>query len=102
MDNDPSEISESSKAAMIVLHVYSVESELLNIPARSSDLNPIIKNIFHIVKSNLREEAINKHIEAEKFLTISGKTCMTYCALNGIPYDVSDKTIASLSKHVDL
>jgi transposase len=48
MDNDP---SQSSKAAMNALR--SVESELLKIPARSPDLNPI-ENIFHIVKFNLQ------------------------------------------------
>jgi hypothetical protein len=44
VDNDP---SQSSKASMNALR--SVESELLKIPARSPDLNPI-ENISHISK----------------------------------------------------
>jgi transposase len=93
MDNDP---SQSSKAAMNALR--SVESELLKIPARSPDLNPI-ENIFHLVKSNLRDEAINKRIEAENFSQFQERVVR---ALNSIPYDVIDKTIASLPKRVDL
>ena len=44
MDNNP---SQSTKAAINALR--SVESELLKIPARSPDLNPI-ENISHISK----------------------------------------------------
>lgn len=61
MDNDP---SQSSKATMKELK--KIEAELLKIPAISPDLNPI-ENMFHIVKSKLRDEAIDKRKEAESF-----------------------------------
>jgi hypothetical protein len=45
------------------------------------------------------EAAISKRIEAENFPQCQERVV---CALNSIPYDVIDKTIASLPKHVDL
>ncbi|CAB4020842.1 Transposable element Tcb1 transposase [Paramuricea clavata] len=84
IDNDH---LQSSKAAMNALR--SVESELLKIPARSPDLNPI-ENIFHSVKSIFCEEAITKRIEAEDFSQFQERVV---CALNSIPNDVIDKTI---------
>ena len=47
----------------------------------------------------MREEAIYKRIEAESFSQFQERVV---CALNSIPYDVIDKTIASLPKRVDL
>ena len=92
MDNDP---CQSSKVAMKALE--GIEAELLKIPARSPDLNPI-ENIFHIVKRDLREEAVNKHIESENFSEFRERVLG---ALKRIPCDIIDKTIASLSKRVD-
>ena len=92
MDNDP---SQSSKAAMTALQ--SVEGELLKIPPRSPDLNPI-ENIFHIVKCSLREEAINKRIETESFAQFQDRVM---CALSLISCHVIDKTIESLPKRVE-
>ena len=74
-----------------------MEGELLKIPARSPDLNPI-ENIFHIVKCSLREEAINKRIETESFAQFQDRVV---CALNLISCDVIDKTIESLPKRVE-
>ena len=92
MDNDP---SQSSKTAMNALR--DVEGELLKIPARSPDLNPI-ENIFHIVKNSLREDAIKKRIEAESFSQFQERVV---CALKCISCNVIDKTIESLPKRVD-
>ena len=92
MDNDP---SQSSRAAMNALR--DVEGDLLKIPARSPDLNPI-ENVFHIVKNSLREEAIKKRIEAESFSQFQERVV---CALKCISTDIIDKTIESLPKRVD-
>ena len=91
-DNDP---CQSSKVAMNALE--GIEVKLLKIPARSPDLNPI-ENIFHIVKCDLRDEAVNKHIESENFSEFRERVLT---ALKRVPCDVIDKTIASLSKRVD-
>lgn len=92
MDNDP---SQSSKAANSALK--SIEAELIKIPPRSPDLNPI-ENVFHIVKCNLRDEAISKRIEAETFSQFQERVVF---ALQRIPFDVIDRTIASLSTRVE-
>lgn len=84
MDNDP---SQSSKIAMKALE--NVECELLKIAARSPDLNPI-ENIFHIVKCDLREEAINNHIEAENFTQFQERVLS---ALKRIPSDVINEQL---------
>ena len=73
-----------------------VEGELLKIPARSPDLNPI-ENIFHIVKNSLREDAIKKRVEAESFLQFQERVV---CALKCIWCNVIDKTIESLPKRI--
>jgi 2-oxo-4-hydroxy-4-carboxy--5-ureidoimidazoline (OHCU) decarboxylase len=52
----------------------------------------------HIVKRDLREEAVNKHIESENFSEFHERVLG---ALKRIPCDIIDKTIASLSKCVD-
>ena len=61
MDNDP---SQTSKLAMTSLS--EIEAELLKIPPRSPDINPI-ENIFHIVKDHLNSQAITKNITRESF-----------------------------------
>lgn len=91
MDNDP---SQTSKAAMKALH--SIEAELLKIPARSPDFNPI-ENIFHLVKRALREEAIKKSIECESFCEFQQRVLR---AINNTPSDVIDKTISNLPERI--
>ena len=59
MDNDP---SQTSKVALLALR--AIECNLHRIPPRSPDLNPI-ENIFHIVKKQLEDEALNLHITNE-------------------------------------
>ena len=61
MDNDP---SQRSKAAAKALE--DREAELLEIPARSPDVD-CIENVFHLVKCFLEEEAIALNITKECF-----------------------------------
>ena len=60
MDNDPSQNSRVARAAL-----EQVECELVSIPARSPDLNPM-ENIFHIVKSELEKNAIELNAKTPK------------------------------------
>ena len=91
MDNDP---SQTSKVAMEAL--ASIEAELLKIPARSPDLNPI-ENIFHLVKRDLRDEAIAQCIEVESFSQFQERVLRT---INNTPTYIIDKTISSLPKRI--
>ena len=59
MDNDP---SQTSKVALLALR--AIECNLHRIPPRCPDLNSI-ENIFHIVKKQLEDEALNLHITNE-------------------------------------
>ena len=61
MDNDPSQISKV--AENLLKHI---ECELLWIPPRSPDINPI-KNILHLVKNLLESEGIQENITSETF-----------------------------------
>ena len=61
MDNDPSQVSKAAKSAL-----KDIGAELHEILARSPCVNPI-ENIFHVVRTNLEEEAICLQIERESF-----------------------------------
>ena len=60
-DGDPSQNSKGSREAMARCHC-----ELLKIPPRSPDLNPI-ENIFHIASKKLEKVALNEGITRESF-----------------------------------
>ena len=72
MDNDPSQNSRVARAAL-----EQVECELVSIPARSPDLNPI-ENIFHIVKSELEKNAIELNITSESFEQFEQRVVRTF------------------------
>ena len=91
MDNDP---SQTSKVAMEALR--TIEAKLLEIPARSPDLNPI-ENVFHLVKRALRDEAIAQCIEAESFSQFQERVVRT---IKNTPSDVIGKTISNLPKRI--
>ena len=56
MDNDPSQTRKKSLSALL-----DIECQPHEIPPRSPDLNPI-ENVFHLVKTSLEREAINKNM----------------------------------------
>ena len=58
-DGDPSQNSKLAKDAMV-----AVNAQLLQIPPRSPDINPI-ENIFHLVKRQLDRQAIEENIVTE-------------------------------------
>ena len=60
-DNDPSQNSAVAKIAL-----QRVSAQLLKIPPRSPDLNPI-ENMFKSVSDDLHDSAIEKQLERESF-----------------------------------
>ena len=60
-DGDPCQNSKRAREAMTRCHC-----ELLKIPPRSPDLNPI-ENIFHIASKKLEKDALNKGITHESY-----------------------------------
>ena len=56
MDNDPCQNSKIAKAAL-----ENIGANILKIPPRSPDLNPI-ENSFNNVKRTLREEALREKL----------------------------------------
>ena len=91
MDNDP---SQTSKVALSALE--KIEAELHKIPPRSPDLNPI-ENIFHVVKSMLRREAIARNIVSETFEEFQTRVSL---ALDSVPVDLIDRAIESMPKRI--
>ena len=89
MENDP---SQSSKAAMNTLR--DIEGELLKIPSRSPDLNPV-EYVFNTIKNSLCEDALKRRTEAESFLQFQERVV---CALKCITWNVIDKTIESFAE----
>ena len=87
MDNDP---SQRSKLATDALH--DVGAEVLDIPPRSPDLNPI-ENVFNNVKSELVKQALQGKIEKESFDEFRMRVLQTIvnCSSSTI-----DRTIATM------
>lgn len=92
MDNDP---SQTSKVALQSLQ--DIEAELLRIPPRSPDLNPI-ENIFHIVKRNLQLEAVSKNIVSESFEEFQARVLDALSRFSG---SIIDKTIESMPARIE-
>lgn len=90
-DNDPSQNSALAREAM-----KYVRCNLLSIPARSPDMNPI-ENIFHLANNKLCKDAIAKRIEKETFEQFQERVIQT---LYEIPSATIDKTIASMDSRL--
>lgn len=90
-DGDPSQNSALAKAAM-----KRVKANLLNIPARSPDINPI-ENIFHLASRKLKHEAIRMRIEKEDFDEFQARVINV---IYGIPVVTINNTIASMDKRL--
>ena len=91
-DDDPSQNSAKSKRAM-----KSVNSDLLLIPARSPNLNPI-ENMFIEVRVKLRDEAIEKDITKESYDQFKIRVANT---INSIPIDYIARVIEGTDNRTD-
>ena len=87
-DGDPSQNSALAKKAM-----KQVNSELLSIPARSPDINPI-ENLFAVTKAVLRREAIDKNIRVETMNEFEVRVKRTP---REIPVSTTDRIIESMN-----
>ena len=90
-DGDPSQNSKGAREAMARCHC-----ELLKIPPRSPDLNPI-ENIFHIASKKLEKDALNEGITHESFEEFCDRVQRT---ISGISQELIDKTIQSMSGRI--
>ena len=91
-DGDPSQNSAMARAAM-----DRANCQLLKIPPRSPDLNPI-ENIFKLVSGALRKQAITSRITTETYEQFKDRVIST---IKSIPREVINKTIASMANRVD-
>jgi len=64
---------------------------MFSITARSPDLNPI-ENMFHIVKRQLKDDALEKKIEKETYKEVSARVTTSQ--------EFIDRTISSLPKRI--
>jgi transposase len=92
-DGDPSQNSRKAKDAF-----EEVGAHLFSIPARSPDLNPI-ENVFHVVKEELRKQALDERITRENFEQFSARCHRT---LINFPVAIIDRTIGSMPRRIDM
>ena len=90
-DGDPSQNSALAKAEMLKLN-----SNLVSIPARSPDLNPI-ENVFHLVRRKLASDAIAADITFETKTEFEARIIHT---MNNISVTTINKTIGSMHKRL--
>lgn len=92
-DNCPSQNCKSARLA------WETEgAELLKIPARSPDLNPI-ENVFHLAARAIDKETVEQCITKESYEDFCSRVIRT---LYNIPVEVIDKTIESVDKRISL
>ena len=70
--------------------------ELLKIPPRSPDLNPI-ENIFNIVSRKLEKDALDRGITRESYAEFCDRVQRT---IYGISQELIDKTIESMNGRI--
>jgi hypothetical protein len=90
-DGDPSQNSAMARAAM-----DRANCELLEIPPRSPDLNPI-ENIFKLVSDALRKQAIRSQNTKETYEEFKNRVVFT---IQSLPLEVINNTIASMPNRV--
>ena len=89
---DPSQNSVLAKSAM-----SQARANLLQIPARSPDLNPI-ENLFHIVSNKLKAQAKSQKITKESYEQFKQRVINT---VYSIPTETIDNLLASMSKRIN-
>ena len=86
-DNDPSQNSAKAKESL-----KTIGAEVVKIPPRSPDLNPI-ENFFHNVKRKLRQDALDKKLVYEDLSAFKRRIIETICTYDK---NIIDKTISSM------
>ena len=90
-DGDPCQNSKAAREAMGHCH-----SELLKIPPRSPDLNPI-ENIFNLASRKLEKDALQQGITRESYDEFCDRVERTICSIS---QGVIDKTIQSMNGRI--
>ena len=72
--------------------LQEIGAELVKIPPRSPDLNPI-ENVFHNVKRKILKEALQERIEKEDFTAFKERLLRTLANCSGSLIDGSIKTM---------
>ena len=88
-DGDPCQNSYAAKGAY-----NECGSNLLSIPARSLNINPI-ENLFNLVRRELDRQAISQNITQETYEDFSSRVCKTF---ESFPSECIDKIIQSMDK----
>ena len=91
-NGDPSQNSAMARAAMV-----RANCQLLNIPPRNPDLNPI-EDISKLVSDALRKQAITSRITTKTYEQFKGRVIST---IKSISTEIINKTIASMANCVD-
>ena len=86
---------QNSKAALDAMKEVEANT-IQKIPPRSPDLNPI-ENVFHLVKKELRDQAITRNIDCETKEQFETRVLST---LYAFPHDIIDRTIESMEKRL--
>lgn len=90
-DGDPSQNSAIANDAMKRVHC-----ELIKIPPRSPDLNPI-ENIFKLVSDKLRKQALELHIQRETYQQFEDRVITT---ITSLPITTINNIIGSMSRRI--
>ena len=90
-DNDPSQNSARAREA-----IENFGAEVVKIPARSPDLNPI-ENFFHNVKRKLRQDTMEKKIFNED---VNGFKQRIVETIRSYDKDIINGTISSMYKRL--
>ena len=91
-DGDPKQNSKVAQEAWTKLGC-----KMFGIPARSPDLNPI-ENIFHLVRQELRKQALEEKITQESYPEFCKRVARK---IKAFPVDVIDRTIDSMKDRLE-
>ena len=86
-ENDPSQNSAKANESL-----KTIWAEVVKIPPRSPDLNPI-EHFFHSVERKLRQDALDKKLVYEDLRAFKRRIMETICTYDK---NIIDKTISSM------
>lgn len=92
-DGDPRQTSKAAQKAWVELGC-----EMFAIPPRSPDLNPI-ENVFHLIREQLRTDALEKQIRRESYDEFCKRVATT---INSFPVHTINKTIESMDRRLEM
>ena len=93
-DGDPSQNCAAAKKKTF----QELNAELLSIPARSPDINPI-ENLFHIGREDLQKEALVLNITHETYEDLSKRVSNT---IRSISVECIDSIIYTMEKRMEM